>query len=126
MASRRLYGIVYDQYGRVDDWGPANDTMMEDIVVTRNDAEVLYGVHMVDCWRVIKVTAFIRDFATSQPYYGDHGWEAHQTFWIKDWAAMETVYRALHAEEGWYTRVSFFAEVYKWNEAGKWSFDDCI
>ena len=84
-------------------------------------------VEEVECWRLLHVTAYVRDYVEIQaPYKGDHGWDFYSSYWVNDWSEIQVVFQRFFDKGGFYHRVSFHVEVCYWNQSEGWSYDDRV
>ena len=106
-----IEGLTYDEEGDVEDWGAANDN---DVVWIRG------GAISVPCWRLVRVSVWIRNFAGRSPHHGDHGWWYYLDFWAGSWSAVHPVFAIFFSTGGWYHRVRLECEEFQWTAEEGW------
>ena len=73
----RVAGLTYDDEGNVVNWGQPNSE------------HLLRSCRSVPCWRVLYVSAWVRDFPGVQgPHRGDQGWWYYVSFYVARWDAV--------------------------------------
>ena len=102
---------------RVIHWGPATGT---DLV----DPE--RRLQKVECWRVLWVNAYVREFPGKSQFYGEPGWVYFGTFPVMQWSEIPHVFQEYFAKRGPYQRVCFHVEAWIWTEHSGWTWDDQI
>ena len=121
-STRARQTMEYNDDGSVRSWGAANDTMPVDVIYGTGSR-----VEEVECWRLLHVTAYVRDYVGIQaPYKGDHGWDFYSSYWVNDWSEIQVVFQRFFDKGGFYHRVSFHVEVCYWNQSEGWSYDDRV
>ena len=109
----RVAGLTYDEEGNVVNWGQPNSE------------HLLRSCRPVPCWRVLYVSAWVRDFPGVQgPHRGDQGWWYYDSFYVARWSAVRMVFDKLFATAGWYTRVAFSVETLLWTREEGWDIED--
>ena len=93
---------------RVEDWGPATDRF----------------VIGWDCWRVIWVEAYVRDFTRRSGFVHVKGWKHWATFPVLRWRHIPRVFHTWFGTLGLFRRVSFHVEEWIWTQEEGWKFDD--
>ena len=112
----RVAGLTYDEEGNVVNWGQPNSEHL---------LQVMRNCRPVPCWRVLYVSAWVRDFPGVQgPHRGDQGWWYYVSFYVARWSAVRMVFDKLFATAGWYTRVSFSVETLLWTREEGWDIED--
>ena len=102
---------------RVIHWGPATGT---DLV----DPE--RRLQKVECWRVLWVNAYVREFPGKSQFYGQPGWVYFGTFPVMQWSEIPNVFQEYFALGGLDQRVCFHVEAWIWTEQCGWTCDDQI
>ena len=109
----RVAGLTYDDEGNVVNWGQPNSE------------HLLRSCRSVPCWRVLYVSAWVRDFPGVQgPHRGDQGWWYYVSFYVARWDGVRMVFDELFATAGWYHRVRFSVEALLWTREEGWDIDD--
>ena len=111
---RTIAGLTYDEEGNVIYWGVANCTHLVGMGTS------------VPCWRILRVSIWLRGFPGQVPHHGDQGWWYYQEYWAGRWTAVREVFDCFFGTGGWYERVRFDVEEYLWTSEEGWDYDDQI
>ena len=101
----------------VNHWGPATRT---DLV------RPWRHIKRIECWRVLWVNAYVREFPRKSQFYGKPGWVYFGTFPVMQWSEIPNVFQEYFAEGRLYQRVCFHVEAWIWTEQCGWTCDDQI
>ena len=96
---------------RVFDWGLATGTHLVDVG---------HRVLDVECWRVLWVEAYVRDFAIGSEFAHEEGWKHWATFPVLLWYEIPRVFHLFFGTMGLYRRVSFHVEEWVWTQEDGW------